>query len=186
MTERLLLRRWRQQDIPAFAAVNADAEVMEHFPSLLTRDESEALARRIEESFERDGFGLWAVEVPSITPFIGFVGLSRVGAALPFAPAVEVGWRLDRRWWGQGLATEAAGAALSFGFDEVNLSEIVSFTSRDNVRSRRVMERLHMLHAIEDDFDHPAIAVNDPTRPHVLYRLGAEEWKADAPHSSPA
>jgi RimJ/RimL family protein N-acetyltransferase len=145
-TERLLLRRWRPEDRAPFAALNADPRVMEHFPALLSREESDALAARIETHFAQHGFGLWAVEVPGVTPLAGFVGLSIPRFEAHFTPCVEIGWRLAAAQWGCGYATEAALAAMKFGFDVLTLEEIVSFTATGNLRSRRVMEKLGMTH----------------------------------------
>lgn len=175
---RLVLRRWRADDLPPFAAMNADAEVMEHFPARLSRDESDALVRRFEAGFEARGFGLWALEIAATGEFIGFCGLSVPSFEAPFMPAVEIGWRLARPCWGQGYATESARAALTFGFEHVRLHEVVSFTTRANERSQAVMRRLGMTHDPADDFDHPRLAPGHPQRPHVLYRLGADRWRA--------
>jgi ribosomal-protein-alanine N-acetyltransferase len=177
-TERLTLRRWRSSDRPPFAALNADPAVMEHFPAILTATESDALADRIEALFDRDGFGLWAVEVIGGAPFIGFVGLARPAFEAHFTPAVEVGWRLAAQQWGKGYATEAALATLRCGFDEHDLTEIVSFTTPQNLRSRAVMERLGMRHDPADDFDHPRFLDDDRLRRHVLYRLSRADWEA--------
>lgn len=170
-TERLLLRRWREADLEPFAALNADPEVMTHFPGTLSRADSDAMVGRIEATFESQGFGLWAVEVRGEVPFIGFVGITPVRFDAHFTPAVEVGWRLARTYWGRGYAVEAARAAIDFGFSEVGLREIVSFSVPANVRSRRVMERLGMTHDPADDFDHPLLAVASALRRHVLYRV---------------
>jgi len=135
---------------------------------------------RIESDFEERGWGLWAVEVPGTVPFAGFIGLNPAIFDAPFTPAVEVGWRLAREHWGHGYATEGARAALSFGFDELALDEIVSFTSDGNTRSRRIMERLGMRRDPADDFENPNLPDGDPLRPHVLYRLDRESWQRDA------
>ncbi len=176
-TPRLVLRRWHPEDLEPFAALNADPEVMAYFPAPLTPEQSDALVGRIEQLFDDEGFGLWAVEVPGVAPFIGFVGLSRATFEAPFTPAVEVGWRLARVHWGQGYATEAATASLGFGFGELGLAEIVSFTARVNERSRAVMERLDMRHDPAEDFDHPRVPETSPLRPHVLYRMAQSEWR---------
>ena len=170
-TERLLLREWRDSDREPFAALNADPEVMRFMPKQLSREESDAMVQRIQNHFEQNGFGLWAVEVHHGESFIGFVGLSVPRFEAHFTPCVEVGWRLNRAAWGHGYATEAAQRAIRFGFDELNLGEIVSFTVPDNVRSRRVMERLGMSHDPAENFDHPLLPEGDPLRRHVLYRL---------------
>lgn len=153
----------------------------EFLPSPLTRAESDALIDRIEQGFELLGFGLWAVEVPGATPCIGYVGLSMPGFTAHFTPAVEVGWRLDALHWGRGYATEAAREALRFAFEEVELDEVVSFTVRDNHRSRAVMERLGMTNDPSDDFDHPRLPEGDRLRPHVLYRARSAEWASGPP-----
>jgi ribosomal-protein-alanine N-acetyltransferase len=179
-TERLLLRRWLARDRAPFAAMKADAEVMEHFPAPLSSAESDALIERAEVCFERCGYSLWAIEIPGEAPFIGFAGLCPVEIALPFAPAVEVGWRLARPFWGRGFATEAAAAALTFGFTERDLREIVSFTAVRNERSRGVMERLGMRRDGGGDFNHPLLGEGHRLRPHVLYRLDTALWRGFA------
>jgi GrpB-like predicted nucleotidyltransferase (UPF0157 family)/RimJ/RimL family protein N-acetyltransferase len=168
-TDRLILRRWRLGDRPPFAALNADPRVMEHFPSVLSRRDSDALADLIERHFDRHGFGLWAVEVPGVAPFAGYIGLMIPGFEAAFMPCVEAGWRLGAEHWGHGYATEAARAVLAFAFDRLRLDEVVSFTVPDNVRSRRVMEKIGMTRDPADDFDHPA--VSGALRRHVLYRI---------------
>jgi RimJ/RimL family protein N-acetyltransferase len=170
-TDRLRLRRWRDTDLPAFAALNADPRVMEFMPNILSREESDAMAERIAAAIEHDRFGLWAVEVPGVAEFIGFVGLSRPKFEAHFTPCVEIGWRLAYEFWGRGYATEAAAAALQDGFGRLALNEIVSFTTVANERSRRVMERLGMTYTAAEDFDHPNLPEGHPIRPHVLYRL---------------
>jgi RimJ/RimL family protein N-acetyltransferase len=145
---------------------------MEHFPRVLARDESDALVERIEQHFDQHGFGLWAVEIPGTVAFAGFVGLSVPDFAAHFTPCVEIGWRLSAERWGSGYATEAARAALAFGFGEVGLREIVSFTVPGNSRSRRVMETIGMTRNPADDFDHPASPGR--LRRHVLYRIARD------------
>jgi ribosomal-protein-alanine N-acetyltransferase len=171
-SDRLPLRRWRPADKEPFARLNADPVVMEHFPSSLDREQSDAFADRIDAAFEARGYGLWAVEIPREAEFIGFVGLALHDFPAHFAPAVEIGWRLARDYWGKGFATEAARAAIADGFDRVGLSEIVSFTAMVNLRSVAVMQRLGMTHDPSDDFDHPRLPVGHRLRRHVLYRLG--------------
>jgi len=175
-TDRLLLRRWRDDDREPFARLNADPEVMRHFPGPLGRPDSDRLVDRCDEELGRRGFGLWAVEVPGVQPFIGFVGLNVPRFRAHFTPAVEVGWRLARRAWGSGYATEAARAALAHGFERAGLAEIVSFTVPANTRSLAVMERLGMTRDPADDFDHPALPEGHSLRPHVLYRLRRQDW----------
>lgn len=169
-TDRLSLRRWRAADREPFARLNADPEVMRYFPTPLDRERSDALADDLEEGIERDGFGLWAVDLDGVG-FVGFVGLRRIQPEIPPAPGVEVGWRLAREHWGQGLAPEAARAALAYGFDELELPEIVSFTAEINSPSRRVMEKIGMEHDPARNFDHPVVPDGSPLGAHVLYGL---------------
>ena len=170
-TARLILRAWQAEDTAPFAAMNADPAVREYFPALLSPAESAASAESIQAHIARHGFGFWAVEAPGVAPFIGFVGIAHTPFEAPFTPAVEVGWRLARAYWGQGYATEGARAAVTDGFGRLGLREIVSFTVSGNWRSRRVMARLGMTHDTADDFDHPRLPATSPLRRHVLYRL---------------
>jgi RimJ/RimL family protein N-acetyltransferase len=170
-TERLHLRRWLPSDRPPFAELNCDPRVVEFLPGPLSRQESNARADRIEAHFRQHGFGLWAVEIAGVTPFAGFIGLSVPIFEAPFTPCIEVGWRLGAAHWNRGYATEGARAALDFGFRRLQADEIVSFTVPDNVRSRRVMEKLGMTHSANEDFDHPLLAEGHPLRRHVFYRL---------------
>lgn len=177
-TDRLLLRSWRPADRQPFARMNADPEVMEFFVAPLSREESDAFVDRIEAGFAEHGFGVWAVEETSTGAFIGFAGLLHQTFEASFTPAFEIGYRLARQAWGQGYATEAARAAVSFGFERAGLDEIVSMTAVGNLRSRAVMHRLGMTHDPADDFDHPRVPDGHPLKRHVLYRLSLERWLA--------
>lgn len=168
-TARTTLRPWRDEDREPFAAMCADPVVMEFFPSVMTRDECDAFVQRRATEFDERGWGLWALDVDG-RGFAGFVGLAPVGFEAPFAPAIEIGWRLAQPFWNDGLATEAALAALDYGFTVVGLREIVSFTSALNVRSQRVMQKIGMTRRTEDDFEHPRVPEGNALRPHVLYR----------------
>jgi RimJ/RimL family protein N-acetyltransferase len=170
-TDRLLLRRWRAEDREPFSRMNADPRVMEFFPARLSREESDATADRIEAHFQKHGFSLWAVEVPGEAPFIGFIGLAVPRFEAAFTPCVEIGWRLAAEHWGRGYATEGARAALAFGFESLGLDEIVSMTVPTNIRSRRVMEKIGMVHCPAEDFEHPLVPEGHLLRRHVLYRL---------------
>ena len=180
-TARLILRQWHPQDRAPFAVLNADPAVMEYFPSVLSRGESDALADRIEAHFAERGFGLWAVEIPGVASFAGFIGLSVPSFQAHFTPCVEIGWRLARDHWGRGYATEGARSVLEYGFEELKLDEIVSLTTQRNLRSRRVMERIGMDHSPSDDFDHPGLPEGHPLRRHVLYRLRRTPSDGTAP-----
>jgi ribosomal-protein-alanine N-acetyltransferase len=187
-TDRLILRPWRRADFAAFAAMNADPAVMEYLPGLLNRADSDALAGRIVEGMDRRGWGLWAVEIPGVAAFAGFTGFSPVPFEAPFTPAVEIGWRFARAHWGQGYATEAARAALAFGFEMLPFDGYVSFTSVGNTRSRAVMARIGMTHDPAEDFMHPSLFESHPLAAHVLYRITRDSGRAQAtePAAEPA
>ena len=178
-TERLLARRWRDEDREPFAAMNADPSVMEHMQGLMTRERSDAFIDRIEAWWDDHGWGLWAIEVPGVAPFVGYVGLWPANYVTG-DPMVEVGWRLAREHWGNGYVTEAAREALRFGFEDVGLDEIVSFTVPQNERSWRVMERIGLWRDPSGDFDHPNVdaAAYPQLVRHVFYRLRRPEWLA--------
>lgn len=181
-TERLRLRQWAAADREPFAALNADPKVMEYYPAPLGRAESDAMANRCQALIAERGWGFWAVETKQIQnahEFIGFVGLHIPAPELPFAPCVEIGWRLAAKHWGKGFATEAAHGALRIGFEQLGLPEIVSFTSVINIRSRAVMKKLGM-RKTENTFEHPNIAVGSVLRTHCLYRLSRRQWQTNA------
>lgn len=175
-TERLIMRRWRDTDREPFAELNGDAETMEFFASTMDRAASDALVDRIEQGFEQHGFGLWAVELASTAEFIGLTGLNLIPAAVPIpvAGGTEVGWRLRKSFWHRGYATEAARAAAHVGFTGLGLAEIWSFTAIRNEPSQAVMRRLGM--SEHGFFEHPGVPEGSPLRPHILYRLGREDW----------
>ena len=174
--DRVRLRRWRDEDRDAFAAMNSDARVMKFFASPLSRVDSDAMVDRIRAHFGEHGFGLWAIEVPDVAPFIGFAGLAVAQFSAPFTPCVEVGWRLAFAHWGHGYATEAARLALDHGFGALALADVVSFTSATNHRSRAVTERLGMRRDPAEDFDYPSFPEGHPLRRHVLYRLSSGSY----------
>ncbi|WP_026213988.1 GNAT family N-acetyltransferase [Nonomuraea coxensis] len=172
-TERLIMRRWREEDREPFAAMNADPAVMEHYPAPLTREQSDIMVDRIERQFDERGYSLWALEVIGTGEFIGFTGLAWQTFDAPFLPAAEIGWRLARPAWGHGYATEAARRALRYAFEEAGLTEVISMTATTNLRSQAVMRRLGMTRDPAEDFDHPSVPEHSPLRRHVLYRLRA-------------
>lgn len=170
----LSLRQWRDDDLEPYVAMNQDPEVMRHFPALLTREQTAAALARQRDLIAQQGWGLWALEVEG--EFAGFTGLAVPRFQAAFMPCVEVGWRLRRKFWGQGVAFRAAQQALRHGFGPLGLREIVSFTATTNLRSRRLMERLGFTHDQADDFDHPSIALDHPLRRHVLYRKAVSSF----------
>ncbi len=177
-TRRLTMRPFEEGDREPFAAINADPEVMEHFLAPLSRDESDRFLDRINAGFAAHGFGLWALVSSQMGQLLGFTGLSVPRFPAHFMPAVEIGWRLRKSAWGQGLATEAARAALDFGFGPGGLEGVVSFTNSDNARSLAVMRKLGMTHDPRDDFQHPLVPPGHRLCPHVLFRISRARWMA--------
>ena len=185
-TDRLLLREWRDSDRPTYAALNADSEVMEHFPSTLTPQQSNEMVDRIQATWQ-GGFGLWAVEVADPSPaaadlngqFIGFIGCVAPSWSAAFTPCVEIGWRLAKQSWGHGYAPEGARAALAWAFQNISLpnDEVVSFTTVANTKSRRVMEKIGMVHDESRDFDHPMVLDWSGAR-HALYCIDRQRFHA--------
>lgn len=175
-TSRVLLRRWKSADLEPFAALNADPEVMKHFPRLSTVEETKAMIERIEARFEQENFGLWAAELRDSGEFIGFVGLSRIPFEAHFTPCVEIGWRLAKKFWGRGLAPEAAKLVLEDGFQRINLNEIVAITATTNKNSMRVMEKIGMQTNPNENFMHPLLEDGHHLKEHVLYRLSKKQW----------
>lgn len=173
-TDRLILRNWLPSDYELFAKLTSDPRVMEFFPATLTRTESDANIKLIEEKIKKDGFCFWAAELKTNKEFIGFIGLNRPGFETHFTPCVEIGWRLAFEHWGNGYAPEGANACLKYGFEKLGLKEIVSFTTVTNLKSRRVMEKIGMTYDPTDDFDHPKLEEGHPLRRHVLYRIKCE------------
>ncbi len=176
-TDRLILRHWRPSDHAPFARMNADPRVMEFLVGPVSRNESDLLVSRIQSHFRQHGFGLCAAELRENHEFIGFIGLAVPSFQAAFTPCVEIGWRLAVGRWGQGLASEGARAIVRYGFEALGLDELVSMTVSDNVRSRRVMEKLGMTRNPADDFDHPGPPEGHPLRRHVLYRLGRNGFR---------
>jgi len=179
-TERLILRNWEERDRDLFHRINSDDRVMEFFDFRRDRATADAFMDRLRGEIDRDGYGWTAAEIAASGECIGFIGLHPVEVpGLAAAGTFEVGWRLAPEFWGSGYATEGAAALLAFGFDELRLSEIISFAAAGNKRSTAVMERLGMTRDPSADFDHPRVIDPDLKR-HVLYRISREEWRRTA------
>ncbi|MGI9436273.1 MAG: GNAT family N-acetyltransferase [Geminicoccaceae bacterium] len=174
-TRRLLLRPWRMEDLHPLASMNADSEVMRYFPAVLDRQASAAMMARNDAHVRRHGFGWWAIETPGGTDFAGAVSLQLAGFEAHFTPCFEIGWRLPKRFWGMGYASEAANVVANFAFDDLLLDKLIAMTAHHNHRSRKVMRRLGMSYRPEDDFGHPLVAFDHPLRHHVLYRLSRND-----------
>ena len=176
LTRRLRLSDFSASHLPDLARMNADPEVMRYFPQKLNFEESAELLKRIMAHHQQNGYALFALHLTESDVFVGWCGLMVVPFEAHFTPAVEIGWRLNKIFWGKGLAPEAAKAVLRFGFLDLGLSEIVSFTSELNQPSLRVMQKIGMQCNPEDDFDHPKLPKNHPLRMHMLYRFKKTEW----------
>lgn len=174
VTDRLILRPWREEDCEPFAAMNADADVMRYFPSVQTRAQSDATIDRQMKAQAEVGYCFWATEKRDSGQFIGFIGIQDVPDYYGIGEGIEIGWRLAANAWGQGLAPEGARACLAFAFSKLQAPEVVAFTAKVNGPSMRVMEKIGMTRDLNGDFDHPMIEAGHPIRPHVLYRIKAE------------
>ncbi len=174
-TKRLRLRQWQKDDLPVFARLNADAEVMKYYPETLSQLESNDMAERFEALLEYNGWGFWVVENLDEKRFMGFVGLNKPTYDLRVSPCVEIGWKLAKKYWGYGYATEAAKACLAVAFEKLDLPEVYSFTSVSNKKSQAVMERIGMIN-MEQNFDHPMMPKGSPLREHVLYKIDKKSW----------
>ena len=178
--KRLILRPWKKEDLEPLSRLNKDPRVMEFLLNPLTYEESAGRLELYTQHIQDHGWGLWAVSVPGIADFIGWIGLWPIGFDAHFTPAIEVGWRLLPEFWNQGYATEGARASLRYGFETLKLEEIVSFTVPQNLRSRRVMEKLGMHWDPKEDFDHPKVPEGHLLKRHVLYRMSASQWRAQS------
>ncbi|OEF30147.1 GNAT family N-acetyltransferase [Vibrio rumoiensis] len=170
-TPRLLLRQWKDSDLAPFVQMSQDPDVMRFFPSTLNEEETTALMNKIVGLIDDNGWGFWAVEIKETKEFIGCVGLNKVELDIPCAPFIEVGWRINKPFWGQGYAPEAANAALEFAFTELNQQEVFAFTAKQNSPSRRVMHKIGMVNT-RNDFDHPKLPDDHILQRHCLYRIG--------------
>lgn len=168
-TPRLILRDWKEEDIPVFVRMNANPHVMEFFLNSLSPEESLAFYQRIQNEFQIYGFGLYAVERKEDHVFMGYTGLHQITFDVDFAPGIEIGWRLAHEYWGHGYASEAAIACLEYVRKNLDIKEIYSFTSLPNQRSERVMQKIGMERVME--FDHPLVPDEHPLRRHVLYHI---------------
>lgn len=170
-TKQLILREWKDSDLPIFIKMGQDPEVMRFFPALLSEDEARSLVAKIRDHFTKNGFGLFAVELKENQEFIGFVGLNIPTFEAHFTPAVEIGWRLSSKHFGKGYATQAAQEVLRFAFEELQLKEIVSFTAFSNEPSINVMKKIGMTRDEKDDFFHPKLPKDHKLAQHVLYKI---------------
>lgn len=179
-TDRLIIRSWQKDDYAHFSRLNADPLIMEYMPRLLPPKDSDKLVKRFEAHMKKHGFGMYVLERKEDGAFVGTVGLSSVEIKVPFAPAVEIAWRLDYGFWRKGYASEAARAIIARGFEEHGLKEIVAFTVHDNARSTNLMEKLGMSRDKKGDFDYPGMRKDHPLGRFVLYRLKKKDYQAQA------
>ena len=175
-TTRLILRQWQADDYPLFAELNASEEIMRYFPSTLSRDDSDAFAASLAAHIAEFGWGLWAVELKSTGRFMGFTGLHKVPNTLPYSPAVEIGWRFSDEYWHRGYASEAASRVLAYAFEELQLNEVVSFTSTVNKPSIKVMQRIGMSDS-GLNFQHPKVPASSSLCEHVLYKIKRADFE---------
>jgi len=176
VTSRLRLRQWKDSDFPIFSKMNASSKVMKYYPNVLNEAESNDMALKFKALIEQRGWGFWAIERLEDSKFIGFIGLHEPTYDLPVTPCVEIGWRLDKEYWGKGYATEGGRACLKIAFNNLNLPEVYSFTSLSNKKSQAVMESIGMKNT-NKNFEHPMIPENHPLREHYLYKAVRGSWE---------
>ena len=175
-TERLILREWQDKDFEPFFALNQDMKVMRYFPNVFSHQETVDLVTKIKNKFRANGFGFYSCELKTTGQFIGSIGLNVPDFSAHFTPCVEVGWRVAKEFWGQGLAVEAAQRSLEIGFNQFGLDQIMSFTAKINTNSQRVMQKLGMTNNEAEDFHHPKLDHNHSLALHVLYRMPKSLW----------
>lgn len=168
-TKRLIARDYLPSDYLPFSEMNADKDVMKYFPSILTKQESDAFLDRNQQELTTFGYGLFAIEEKSSNEFIGFVGFHEASFEASFTPCIEIGWRLKKSAWNQGYATEAAKSALIFAKENTLIDEVYSFTAVLNKPSEHVMKKIQLIKIAT--FEHPALIDGDPLKPHVLYKM---------------
>ncbi|HAT8742752.1 TPA: GNAT family N-acetyltransferase [Legionella pneumophila] len=174
-TSRLILRPWHEQDSKPFFEINHDEKVLEFLSGSMSEEQINEFMRHQNAQLETRHYMLWAVELQNTDELIGFIGLNYFDKPAHFSPAVEIGWRLGSQYWGYGYATEGALASLDYGFNQLKPNEIVAFTVPDNLRSRKVMEKIGMTHDINGSFAHPKLPLNHRLSNHVLYRIKREQ-----------
>lgn len=173
-TPRLILRRWTQADFAPFVQMNADPEVMRYFPNTLTAGETRDFYRRIQAEFADSGYGLCAAQEKAHGAFIGFIGFHQADFEASFTPCIEIGWRLDKRFWNRGFATEGAKACLVYGFESLGFDRVYSFTAEINRPSQRVMQKIGLAEYLH--FNHPRVAAGSPLCAHVCYMANREKY----------
>ena len=184
-TKRLILHECQDKDFEQFFTLNQDPDVMEYFPNIFSYQETIELITKIKNKFKSNGFGFYTCELKENQQFVGSIGLNIPDFNAHFTPCVEIGWRIHKKFWGQGIAVEAAQKCLEIGFTQFNLSEIVSFTAKNNKKSERVMQKLSMSNNQSEEFYHPQLAKDHPLCLHVLYRLTKANWDAQLKNINP-
>jgi RimJ/RimL family protein N-acetyltransferase len=168
-TDRLVLRPAVDADRDAIAALNAHPKVGKWLGGVRDRAASDAFVDRVQAHEAEHGFGFWVAECKTSGRVVGMTGLWWVPPEMNMKPAVEIGWRFHPEAWGNGYATEAAKAALSYGLEVLKQPEIIAFTARTNLASQSVMRRIGMAQDPARDFDHPGLAQDDPLKQHVVF-----------------
>ncbi|MFD1314050.1 GNAT family N-acetyltransferase [Namhaeicola litoreus] len=174
-SERIGFRNWIKEDLSEFAMMNADAQVMEHFPNILTLSETKDFIKRLQDHYIEHGHNYFAAELIETGEFIGFIGLAYQDYPTKYTPAVDVGWRLKNSAWGKGFATEGAERCLKFGFEELKLKRIISTCTEINTRSERVMNKIGMRKV--GSFKHPKLSEHPDYENCICYQITQNEWK---------
>ncbi len=175
-TERLILRTWKEEDIEPYFLINQDSKVLKYLLGPLTREHIQEVIERMNAQQNERDYTLWAAELKSSKQMIGFIGLNYTDWKSKFTPNVEIGWRLGSQYWGNGYAPEAAKACLDYGFNKINLKEIISFTVPSNAKSLKVMEKIGLKRDFKNNFAHPKLPHDHHLSQHILYRLNKEDY----------
>jgi RimJ/RimL family protein N-acetyltransferase len=168
-SERLGFRNWIEADIAKMAAINADPQVMEFFAALQDLSQTTAFIERMQKQYSEKGFTYFASELLATGEFIGFIGLSVPTFEADFTPCVDMGWRLDKRYWNKGYATEGAKRCLDYGLTVLQLDAIVAICPEVNKKSEAVMRKIGMKKKFT--FSHPLLSDNARLRKCVLYEI---------------
>ena len=173
-SERLGFRNWTDQDLEAFAAINSNPEVMEHFPQILSLKETAEFINRLKARYAKNGYCYFATEILETGEFIGFIGLDYKDFKSNFTPAVDIGWRLKKSVWGKGYAPEGAKRCLEFAFDDLNLEKIIAICPETNVNSEKVMKKIGMKKI--GVFKHPLLHAYPDLENCLCYQINRNVW----------
>lgn len=174
-SKRLGFRNWNKNDLTEFAKINADLEVMEHFPNPLTEKETAEFIMRLKTHYEKNGYNYFATEILESGELIGFIGLAFQDYKTEFTPAIDIGWRLKKTAWGKGFATEGAKKCLEFAFNKLNLCNVISTCTERNYKSESVMKKIGMKKI--GTYKHPKLKEYPEYQNCICYGINKNAWQ---------